>query len=394
MLRYLTAGESHGPALVAVVDGVPAGLSLEAKDINVELGRRQWGFGRGGRMKIEEDAVEILGGVRLGKTMGSPVSLLIRNRDWQNWQRIMAVEPGIVEEILTKPRPGHADLAGALKLGEKDIRNILERASARETAARVAVGALVKRLLAELEVHVISHVTRIGAISSQFDRPELTVEGQVDRLPAVQDQREIDQSPVRCWDSSAAEAMRAEIEKAAANQDSLGGIFEIIVYGLPPGLGDYRQWDKKLDGRIAAAVISIQAIKGVEFGLGFRLAEVSGSQAHDEIYFSSERGYYRKSNRAGGFEGGMTSGEPLVIRAVMKPIATLGKSLKTVDMLTKEEAVAFKERADVCAVPSASVVGEAVVAIEVVNAILAKFGSDSLDELKSSYQRYLERVKT
>jgi len=345
-------------------------------------------------MKIEEDAVEILGGVRLGKTMGSPVSLLIRNRDWQNWQRIMAVEPGIVEEILTKPRPGHADLAGALKLGEKDIRNILERASARETAARVAVGALVKRLLAELEVHVISHVTRIGAISSQFDRPELTVEGQVDRLPAVQDQREIDQSPVRCWDTSAAEAMRAEIEKAAANQDSLGGIFEIIVYGLPPGLGDYRQWDKKLDGRIAAAVISIQAIKGVEFGLGFRLAEVSGSQAHDEIYFSPERGYYRKSNRAGGFEGGMTSGEPLVIRAVMKPIATLGKPLKTVDMLTKEETAAFKERADVCAVPSASVVGEAVVAIEVVNAILAKFGSDSLDELKSSYQRYLERVKT
>lgn len=383
MLRYLTAGESHGPALVAVVDGVPAGLSLEAKDINVELGRRQWGFGRGGRMKIEEDAVEILGGVRLGKTMGSPVSLLIRNRDWQNWQRIMAVEPGTVEEILTKPRPGHADLAGALKLGEKDIRNILERASARETAARVAVGALVKRLLAELEVHIISHVTRIGAISSQ-----------VDRLPAVQDQREIDQSPVRCWDTSAAEAMRAEIEKAAANQDSLGGIFEIIVYGLPPGLGDYRQWDKKLDGKIAAAVISIQAIKGVEFGLGFRLAEASGSQAHDEIYFSSERGYYRKSNRAGGFEGGMTSGEPLVIRAVMKPIATLGKPLKTVDMLTKEEAAAFKERADVCAVPSASVVGEAVVAIEVVNAILAKFGSDSLDELKSSYQRYLERVKT
>lgn len=383
MLRYLTAGESHGPALVAVVDGVPAGLLLEAKDINVELGRRQWGFGRGGRMKIEEDAVEILGGVRLGKTMGSPVSLLIRNRDWQNWQRIMAVEPGTVEEILTKPRPGHADLAGALKLGEKDIRNILERASARETAARVAVGALVKRLLAELEVHIISHVTRIGAISSQ-----------VDRLPAVQDQREIDQSPVRCWDTSAAEAMRAEIEKAAANQDSLGGIFEIIVYGLPPGLGDYRQWDKKLDGRIAAAVISIQAIKGVEFGLGFRLAEASGSQAHDEIYFSPERGYYRKSNRAGGFEGGMTSGEPLVIRAVMKPIATLGKPLRTVDMLTKEEAAAFKERADVCAVPSASVVGEAVVAIEVVNAILAKFGSDSLDELKSSYQRYLERVKT
>lgn len=382
MLRYLTAGESHGPALVAVVDGVPAGLSLEAKDINVELGRRQWGFGRGGRMKIEEDAVEILGGLRLGKTMGSPVSLLIRNRDWQNWQKIMAVEPGTVEEILTKPRPGHADLAGALKLGEKDIRNILERASARETAARVAVGALAKRLLAELEVHVISHVTRIGAISSQFER-----------LPAVEDQREIDQSPVRCWDSSAAEAMMAEIEKAAANQDSLGGIFEIIAYGLPPGLGDYRQWDKKLDGRIAAAVISIQAIKGVEFGLGFRLAEASGSQAHDEIYFSPERGYYRKSNRAGGFEGGMTSGEPLVIRAVMKPIATLGKPLKTVDMLTKEETVALKERADVCAVPSASVVGEAVVAIEVVNAILAKFGSDSLDELKSSYQRYLERIK-
>jgi chorismate synthase len=383
MLRYLTAGESHGPALVTVADGVPAGLTLVAEDINGELKRRQWGFGRGKRMEIEADTAEILGGVRRGKTLGSPVSLLIRNKDWENWKRIMAIEPGEVTEILTKPRPGHADLAGALKLGERDLRNILERASARETAARVAVGALAKRLLAELEVYLVSHVVRIGQASAETETK-----------PQAKDQEAIDLSPVRCWDRSAAEVMVAEIQKAIEENDSLGGVFEIIVYGLPPGLGDFRQWDKKLDGRIAAALTSIQAIKGVEFGLGFALAELRGSQAQDEIYFGSGRGYYRKTNRAGGFEGGMTNGEPLVMRAIMKPIATLGKPLKTVDMLTKEEALAFKERADVCAVPSAAVVGEAVVAIEVVNAVLAKFGSDSLDELKSSYQRYLERIRT
>jgi chorismate synthase len=382
MLRYLTAGESHGPAVVAVADGVPAGLRLRDEEINRELRRRQWGFGRGKRMQIEADTVEILSGVRLGRTLGSPVSLVIRNVDWENWRKVMAIEPGEVTEILTRPRPGHADLAGALKFGERDLRNILERASARETAARVAVGAIAKRLLLELEVQLVSHVIRIGPVSTE-----------IQAKPKPEDQEAIDLSPVRCWDRSTAEAMAMEIEKAVEEKDSLGGVFEVIVYGVPPGLGDFRQWDRKLDGRIGAALTSIQAIKGVEFGLGFALAEIRGSQAHDEIYYAPDRGYYRMTNRAGGFEGGMTDGEPLVIRAVMKPIATLGKPLKTVDMLSKAEELAFKERADVCAVPSAAVVGEAVVAIEVANAVLAKFGSDSLDELKSSYQSYLERIK-
>lgn len=382
MLRYLTAGESHGPAIVAVADGVPAGLMLRDEEINEELRRRQWGFGRGKRMQIEADTVEILSGVRLGRTLGSPVSLVIRNKDWENWRKVMAVEPGEVAEILTRPRPGHADLAGALKLGERDLRNILERASARETAARVVVGAIAKRLLHELEIQLVSHVIRIGPVSTE-----------IQAKPKPEDQKAIDLSPVRCWDRSAGEAMAVEIEKAVEEKDSLGGVFEIIVYGAPPGFGDFRQWDRKLDGRIAAALTSIQAIKGVEFGLGFALAEIRGSQAHDEIYYAPDRGYYRMTNRAGGFEGGMTDGEPQVIRAVMKPIATLGKPLKTVDMVSKAEELAFKERADVCAVPSAAVVGEGVVAIEIANAVLAKFGSDSLDELKSSYRSYLEKIR-
>ncbi len=381
MLRYLTAGESHGPGLIAIVDGIPAGLQLTAEHINTELERRQLGFGRGARMQIEKDRVEVLSGVRYGVTIGSPISILIRNRDWENWKYTMAIEPGEAKEKITRPRPGHADLAGLLKRGEKDIRNILERASARETASRVAVGAVSKRLLIELGIRILSHVVSIGSIRIS---PDLQ--------PGPNDQATIDKSPVRCWDDKASKEMVGEIEKAKNSNDTLGGIFEVIAFGLPPGIGDYTQWDRKLDGQIAGAMISIQAIKGVEFGLGFNLGTLPGSIAHDEIFYEPSLGYYRKTNRAGGIEGGMTNGEKLVVRAVMKPIATLGKPLQTVDMITKEKIEAFKERADICAVPSAAVVGEAVIAIELAKAVLAKYGSDSLIELKSSYERYIESL--
>lgn len=381
MLRYLTAGESHGPGLVAVVDGLPAGLSITAEQINTELARRQLGYGRGGRMGIEKDKVEILGGVRLGKSLGGPISLLIRNRDWGNWSTIMALEPGETAEIVSRPRPGHADLAGLLKMQEKDIRNIMERASARETVARVAVGALAKSLLAELNIFVISQVIQIGCCKVSQKN-----------LPLPENLDKIDASPVRCFDDQISQEMVAEIEQARAEGDTLGGIFEIIVYNVPPGLGSYAQWDKKLDGRIAQAMVSIQAIKGVEFGEGFRLAGIKGSEAHDEIFYEPSRGFYRKTNRAGGIEAGMSNGEPLVLRAVMKPIPTLGRPLQTVDIETKQPARAFQERADICAVPSAAVIGEAVVAIEITSAVLEKCGGDSLKELKRNYEGYLKTI--
>jgi len=382
MLRYLTAGESHGPGLIVLVDGLPAGLPITTEKINTELARRQLGFGRGARMKIERDKVEILSGVRLGKTMGSPVALLIRNRDWENWSIIMAAEPGEAIEKVTRPRPGHADLAGALKMQEKDIRNILERASARETAARVAGGALTKALLAELGIFVISHVVQIGRSRVKLKRS-----------PQPEDLTRIDASPVRCFDDQISQEMVAEIEQARAAGDTLGGIFEVIIYHLPPGLGSYTQWDKKLDGRLAQAVLSIQAIKGVEFGEGFKLAETRGSAAHDEIFYDPARGFYRETNRAGGIEGGMSNGQPVVIRAVMKPIPTLGHPLRTVDIISRQPAEALWERADICAVPSAAVIGEAVVAFEIASAVLEKCGGDSLKELKQNYQRYLESIK-
>lgn len=378
MFGYLTAGESHGPGLVTIIAGVPASLPLTAEAIDKELMRRQLGFGRGERMAIERDQVEIISGVRLGNTIGSPIALLVRNKDWQNWRDTMAIESSEVKEKITKPRPGHADLAGFLKRGGMEIRNVLERASARETVCRVAVGAVAKELLKILRIKILSHVLRIGSIKT-------SLEGQ----PQPEDQEVIDKSPVRCWDEETSKAMVTEIEKAKEGKDSLGGIFEVIAYGLPPGLGDYTHWDKKLDGRIAKALVSIQAIKGVEFGLGFDLAELPGSKAHDDIFYESTRGYYRKTNRAGGIEGGMSNGERLVVRAVMKPIATLGKPLQTVDVITKDKVEAFKERADVCAVPSAAVIGEAVVAIELVRTVLEKFGSDSMEELKSNYKRYV-----
>ncbi|MDP3013469.1 MAG: chorismate synthase, partial [Candidatus Subteraquimicrobiales bacterium] len=329
------------------------------------------------------DEVEILSGVRFGKSLGSPIALLIRNLDWENWKEIMAVELAAKEvEAVIKPRPGHADLAGALKTGQRDIRNILERASARETVARVVVGAVAKALLSELSIKIISHVLSIGL-----------VEAKLKKFPESDDLEAIDSSPVRCFDAKASELMVEEIEKAINDKDSLGGIFEVLAFGVPPGLGSYVSWDSRLDSAIAKALMSIPGIKGVEIGDGFGLAAKKGSQAHDEIFYSREKGFFHKTNQAGGIEGGVTNGEPVVVRAAMKPIPTLGSPLRTVDIRTKKETQAFKERADVCAVPSAAVVGETMLAIEIIRAILEKFGGDSLVELKRNYQAYLEGLR-
>jgi len=383
MLRFLTSGESHGKALVAILEGLPAGLVLDLEFLNKELARRQLGYGRGGRMKIEQDTVEILSGVRFGKTLGSPIALVIENRDWKNWRDKMAVEPGSGGfEPITRPRPGHADLAGLLKYGETDIRNILERSSARETAARVAIGAVAKTLLKMMEISIFSHVTRIGR-----------EEAKINRLPDMKDLEEIDKSPVRCLDSRASQKMVEEIDRATEEKDSLGGTFEVLVFGCPPGLGSYTSWETRLDGRLSRALMSIPAIKGVEIGEGFKLAVLRGSQAHDEIFYEAGKDFYRKTNRAGGIEAGITNGETVVLRAAMKPLPTLGRPLGTVDVITKQPAEAFRERADICAVPAAAVIGEAVVAIEVARAALEKFGGDSLGDFKDNYRNYRERIK-
>jgi chorismate synthase len=374
MFRFLTGGESHGLALVAVIDGVPSRLSLEAEDIDRDLKRRQLGYGRGGRMQIERDAVTIASGVRGGKTLGSPISLIISNKDWPNWTDIMSVEAGPPNEtVLTKPRPGHADLAGLIKYGFGDVRNVLERASARETAARVAIGAVAKRLLAEFGIEVASSVISIGQVSASA-----TVMSPADGPKA-------DQSLVRCLDEGTSKEMTAVIDEAAAAGETLGGVFEVAVFGVPVGLGSYAQWDRRLDGNIAKAVMSIPAIKGVEIGDGFGLAERMGSEAHDEISYSPEAGFIRSTNRAGGLEAGLTNGSPVRVRAAMKPIPTLGKPLMTVDIITKQPAEAISERSDVCAVPAASVVAEAVVAIELADAVLRKYGGDSLEEALSHF---------
>lgn len=382
MLRFLTAGESHGPGLTAILEGLPAGLNVTTTEINKELARRQLGYGRGGRMQIEKDAVKILSGVRYGKTIGSPIALFIPNLDWPNWQKIMAVEPTAeMVEAKTQPRPGHADLAGLLKTGQTDLRNILERASARETAARVAVGAICKLLLQELNINILSQVVQIGAVSCQPPQPK------------VEDRDKIDASPVRCFDDQASEKMMAAIDEAKKAGDTLGGIFEVIVYGCPPGLGSYTHWDRRLGANLAQAVMSIPAIKGVEFGDGFSLATKRGSQVHDEISYAPAKGYFRQSNHAGGLEGGMTNGEPIIVRAAMKPIPTLKQPLKTVDVQTKTEKTAFTERSDVCALPAAAVIAEAMVAFVLVQAVLEKFGGDSLTELKRNFNGYLEQLK-
>lgn len=386
MLRYVTAGESHGPALVAIVEGLPAGVEISKESIDGELARRQLGFGRGGRMAIEKDVAQILSGVRFGLSLGSPITLKIDNRDWANWTMTMSIEPVDMEagdERVTQPRPGHADLSGVLKTGQSDIRNILERSSARETAARVAAGALTKLFLREFGIEVMSHVVSIGEVAAT-----------INELPVPGDLAKIDESPARCFDVEAEARMVSLIEDVKKNKDTIGGVFEVLVYGCPPGLGGYTSWEERLDARLARALMGVQAIKGVEIGEGFELAQKRGSQAHDEIYFEAELGYYRKTNRAGGIEGGMTNGGVVVARAAMKPIPTLMQPLKTVDIVSKEAVDAVKERSDVCAVPAAAVIGEAVVAFEIAKVLLQKFGGDALVDTKAAHNHYLKRLRS
>ena len=370
-IRFLTAGESHGPALLVILDGIPAGLPITREEIDRELARRQKGFGRGGRMAIEKDTAEILSGVRKGQTLGSPIALLVRNIDWENWKEVMEIEPGKEAAPVTTPRPGHADFAGSMKFGFLDVRNVIERASARETAARVAGGAVVKKLLSVFGVNIYSRVVQIGSVKDN------------DEFIPPKDYDVIENSALRCLSSSAESKMKALIGQARENGDSLGGIFELKAIGLPAGLGSYTQWDLRLDGLLAQAALSIPGVKGVEIGDAFRSATLFGSQVQDEIFHSPEKGFYRKTNRAGGLEAGVTNGQPLIVRAAMKPISSLSKPLTTVDLATKEPALALKERSDVCAVPAAAVVGEAVTAFVIADAFLEKFGGDSISEIKS-----------
>lgn len=387
MLRYLTGGESHGKGLTAILEGIPAGLGLSSKDVNQELRRRQGGYGRGERMKIEKDKVEFLSGIRLGKTLGAPITLMIKNLDWQNWQGVMAPEIKGTDSRnispLTCPRPGHADLAGAIKYDFDDLRNVLERASARETAARVAVGAICKKFLAQFEIQIYSRVVQIGKIKdiTQWQPTEANYEL-------------IENSPLRCLDEAKEKEMIALIDLVKKEGDSLGGIFEVIVTNLPVGLGSYIQWDLKLDARLAYAIMSIQAIIGVEIGSGFMTAEEFGSRVQDEIFYDqSGSGFYRKTNNAGGIEGGMSNGEPIILKAAMKPISSLARALSSVDVVTKKTVKAMKQRADVCAVPAASIIGEAVVAFELAKAVREKFGGDSLREAKRNYLSYMDYVR-
>jgi chorismate synthase len=376
---FSTAGESHGPAVVALVHGVPAGLGLIASDVNSDLSRRQKGYGRGGRQKIEKDEVEFLGGVRHGYTLGSPVAMLIRNRDYANWEHRMAPNPvDEPPEKITLPRPGHADLAGMQKYDFDDLRNVLERSSARETTARVAAGGVAKKLLSEFGVEIASAVYRIGGAAYPKERAAL-------------DAATSDESEVRCPDPDVSERMKAEIDAARYARDALGGEFVVVARGCPPGLGSYVDWRDKLDARLAAAMMSINAIKGVEFGMGFELAARRSSEVQDEILAEDGR-LGRNSNRLGGLEGGMTNGEPVVVAAAMKPISTIAKALRTVDLATGEPTRAFKERADSCAVPAAAVIGESMAAIVLAEAFLEKFGMDNMTDIRAAYDAYTERV--
>jgi chorismate synthase len=376
-LRFLTAGESHGQALVGILEGLPAGVPITPSAVADELTRRRHGYGRGPRMKIEKDALEIVAGVRGGLTLGSPVGVVIRNSEWAKWAHVMSVEDEPGGRALTRPRPGHADLPGMLKYDFSDARNVLERASARETAARVALGTFAKALLLELGMSVVSHVVSIGAARA----PEGTAPGR-DDLAAV------DASPVRCLDAAASDAMVAEIEAAGAEGDSLGGVVEVLAFGLPPGLGSHVHWDRKLDGRLGGALMAVPAIKGVEIGDGFAVAARRGSGAHDEI----EPDLSRATGRAGGTEGGMSMGGTLRVRAAMKPLSTLKKRLRSVDLSTGEPVEAFQERTDVCAVPAAGVVCEHVVALVLADAVLEMFGGDTLDDVRAALDRYRART--
>jgi len=381
-LRLTTAGESHGPTLTCVVEGMPAGLTLDRDALNRDLARRQLGHGRGGRMKIERDQVTLTGGVRHGRTLGGPIALQVVNRDYANWEERMNPWPvqGAVDEVRL-PRPGHADLVGTQKFGLSDVRDVLERASARETAARVAGGAVAKGFLAELGVAVFSHVVQIASVTAA--RP-------VDLRP--QDFAHVDDSPVRCLDEPAAKAMVAEIDRLRKANESLGGVFEVRAFGLVPGLGSHVSWEERLDGRLAQATMSIQAIKAVAIGDAVEVAGLPGSQAHDEIFYRPASGFYRETNRAGGLEGGMTNGEPLVVRGFMKPLPTLTKPLRSVDIATHEPTGALRERTDSCTVPAAGVVGEAMVAYVLADAYRRKFGGDHIDDVRGALAAYQERI--
>lgn len=386
MLRYLTAGESHGRGLITILDGIPAGLSLLDEDINQELFRRQQGYGRGERMKIEKDQVKILSGVRRGETLGSPIALWIRNRDWENWKKIMNSKPPSerkTTDFLIAPRPGHADLVGVIKYAREDIRDVLERASARETAIRVAVGAVCRKLLKEFKIKIYSRVIQIGPIRDNSHPGEI-----------IRHYKKIEKSSLRCSGEEAEKKMVLLIDQAKEQGDTLGGVFEVLVTGLPLGLGSYVQWDLKLDANLTRALMSIQAIIGVEIGSGFSLIGKWGSQAQDEIFYDNSRqSFYRRTNHAGGIEGGMTNGEPVIMRAAMKPLSTLRKPLSSIDIRRKTQVRASRERSDVCAVPAASVIGEAVVAFEIAKVMEDKFAGDSLAEMKRNYLSYSQYLR-
>jgi chorismate synthase len=394
-LRYLMAGESHGKALIGILEGIPSGLSLSPEDINRDLGRRQLGYGRGGRMKIESDHAEILSGVRWGKTIGSPITLLIENKDFKNWLKGMSPYAEDENSIppVTKPRPGHADLTGAIKYGHHDIRNVLERSSARETAMRVAIGAVAKKFLQAFHITIGSFVIQIGKIRVEGSRGQ-GVKGSRESSRILESLfKKAEKSPVRCPDEEAARKMTKLIDRAIKSGDSLGGVFEVFVTGIPVGLGSYIQWNRRLDGRLAQALMSIQAIKGVEAGLGFEMSKRSGSEVMDEIFYSASYGFHRKTNNAGGIEGGMTDGMPIVLRAAMKPIPTLRRPLRSIDIMTKKPVEAAYERSDICAVPAAGVIGEAMVALTIADAFLDKFGGDSMKEIQQHYDSYIHHIK-
>ena len=422
-IRFLTSGESHGRALSGIIEGMPSGLSISSADIDKDLARRQKGYGRGGRMKIETDTVRILSGVRMGKTLGSPIALLIDNKDWPNWQDVMNIDTPLLSPlnkggergVVTRPRPGHADLSGAIKYNTHDIRNVLERSSARETAVRVALGAITKKFLSEFNIKIISYVVEIGGIKSKG----LGVRGQGNEKELLSLFKKAELSLVRCPDKNAEKKIISRINAAIKKGDSLGGVFEVIATGVPAGLGSYSQWDRRLNARLAHALMSIQAIKGVEIGLGFEMSGKFGSEVMDEIYYRSQKsevrsqksnppippcllsqesrgglsGFYRKTNNAGGIEGGVSNGMPIVLRAVMKPIPTLRNPLASVDIVSKKAFKAAYERSDVCAVPAVSVIGEAMASLVIADCFLEKFGGDSMEEIKRNYEGYLKQIR-
>ncbi len=389
MLRWLTAGESHGPSLTAVLEGLPAGVEITTPQLATALARRRLGYGRGARMKLELDEVSFTGGVRHGRTMGGPIAIVIANTEWPKWEMVMSPDPvdealltGARAEALTRPRPGHADFTGMQKYGFLDSRPVLERASARETAARVALGEVAASFLRALDIHLVTHTVAIGTVMAKPDMP----------LPRHTDVDAIDEDPLRAFNRELSSLMVAEVDRAHSEGDTLGGVVEVLVYGLPPGIGSFVHWDRRLDSQLAGALMGIQAIKGVEVGDGFETARRRGSEAHDEIVVGTENGVERLTDRAGGIEGGMTNGEILRVRAAMKPISTVPRALKTVDVSTGEEAKAHHQRSDVCAVPAAGVVAEAMVALTIANAVLEKFGGDSITETRRNMLSYLESI--